>query len=60
MEERGAVLLDTEIILGDPELGYVGQPDKIWLMFNKQKTGRQKRNNAIKELKQKDPLTLFE
>jgi hypothetical protein len=39
MEERGAVLLDTEIVLGDPELGYVGQPDKIWLMFNKQKTG---------------------
>lgn len=35
MEERGAVLLDTEIILGDPELGYVGQPDKIWLIMNK-------------------------
>lgn len=35
MEERGAVLIDTEIILGDPELGYVGQPDKIWLIMNK-------------------------
>ena len=39
MEERGAVLLDTEIVLGDPELGYTGQPDKVWLMFNKEKTG---------------------
>lgn len=38
MEERGAVLLDTEIILGDPELEYTGQPDKGWLMFNKPKT----------------------
>jgi hypothetical protein len=38
MEERGAVLLDTEMILGDPELGYVGQPDKVWLMMNKDKT----------------------
>jgi hypothetical protein len=37
MHERGAVLLDTEMILGDPELGYVGQPDKCWLMMNKQK-----------------------
>lgn len=39
MHERGAVLLDTEMVLGDPELGYVGQPDKVWLMFNKQKDG---------------------
>ena len=39
MEERGAVLLDTEMILGDPELGYTGQPDKVWLMMNKEKTG---------------------
>jgi len=38
MEERGAVLLDTEMVLGDPELGYTGQPDKIWLMMNKAKT----------------------
>jgi hypothetical protein len=35
MEERKATLLDTEIVLGDPELAYVGQPDKIWLMANK-------------------------
>ena len=38
MEERGAILLDTEIVLGDNELGYTGQPDKVWLMFNKDKT----------------------
>jgi len=38
MIERGAVLLDTEIVLGHPELGYTGQPDKIWLMMNRLKT----------------------
>ena len=38
MHERGAVLLDTEIVLGDPELGYTGQPDNMWLMLNKSKT----------------------
>lgn len=38
MEARGAVLLDTEIVMGDPELGYTGQPDKVWLMENKDKT----------------------
>jgi hypothetical protein len=38
MEERGAVLLDTEMVLGDPELGYVGQPDKVWLIMNKSQT----------------------
>jgi len=38
MEERGAVLLDTEMVLGDPELGYTGQPDKIWLIMNRDKT----------------------
>jgi len=35
MIERGAVLLDTEIVLGDPDLGYTGQPDKVWLILNK-------------------------
>jgi len=34
MEERGAVLIDTEMVLGDPELGYTGAPDKIWLIKN--------------------------
>lgn len=38
MLERGAVLLDTEMVLGDPEEGYTGQPDKVWLMENKSKT----------------------
>jgi hypothetical protein len=38
MKDRGAVLLDTEMVLGDPELGYVGQPDKVWLIFNKSMT----------------------
>ena len=39
MEQRGAVLLDTETVLGDPDLGYTGQPDKIWLIENKEKNG---------------------
>lgn len=39
MTERDAVLLDTEMVLGDPELGYTGQPDKIWLMTNKNQDG---------------------
>lgn len=38
MKQRGAVLLDTEIVLGHPELRYVGQPDKMWLIFNKDQT----------------------
>lgn len=39
MNERNTILLDTEIVLGHPELGYTGQPDKVWLVENKQKTG---------------------
>jgi hypothetical protein len=38
MKERGAILLDTELILGDNELGYTGAPDKMWLIENKEKT----------------------
>ena len=38
MIQRGAVLLDTEMVLGDPELGYTGQPDKVWLIMNKEGT----------------------
>lgn len=34
MHRRGAVLLDTEMVLGSAELGYTGQPDKVWLMRN--------------------------
>jgi len=35
MHRRGAVLLDTEMVLGDFDLGYTGQPDKVWLMYDK-------------------------
>lgn len=38
MHERGAVLVDTEMVLGDPTLGYVGQDDNTWIMLNKEKT----------------------
>lgn len=37
MLERGGILLDTEIVLGDPTEQYTGQPDKVWLMMNKEK-----------------------
>jgi len=33
-EHRNLTLLDTEMVLGDPELGYTGQPDKVWLTVN--------------------------
>lgn len=33
-DDRGLVLLDTEIVLGHPELGYTGQGDKVWLTLN--------------------------
>lgn len=36
MHQRGAVLLDTEIVLGSLGLGYFGQPDKVWLILDKQ------------------------
>lgn len=36
MKERGLVLLDTEMVLGDNELGYTGQPDKVWLSMNRE------------------------
>jgi len=38
MEQRGAVLLDTEMVLGHPELEYTGAPDKVWLIMNRDKT----------------------
>jgi hypothetical protein len=34
LEQREVVLLDTEMVLGHPELGYTGQPDKVWLTQN--------------------------
>jgi len=39
LEQRKVVLLDTEIVLGDPDLGYTGQPDKVWLTTNKSGNG---------------------
>ena len=39
MKDRGAVLIDTEMTLGSPELGYTGTPDKLWVMENKEKNG---------------------
>jgi len=33
LKERGCVLIDTEIVLGHPELEYIGQPDKVWLVI---------------------------
>jgi len=39
LKERNAVLLDTEMVLGHPNLGYTGQPDKVWLIENKEKNG---------------------
>jgi len=33
-EKRNLVLLDTEAVLGHPELGYTGQSDKVWLSVN--------------------------
>lgn len=36
MHNRGATLLDTEVVLGSLELGYVGQPDKAWIIENKE------------------------
>ena len=33
-DNRNLVLLDTEMVLGHPKLGYTGQPDKVWLTYN--------------------------
>jgi hypothetical protein len=38
LHERNCVLLDTEMVLGHPILGFTGQPDKIWLVENRDKT----------------------
>jgi len=34
LKQRGCVLLDTEIVLGHPDLGYTGQPDKVWVVIS--------------------------
>lgn len=36
MHRRGAVLLDTEMVLGSADLEYTGQPDKVWLIYNEE------------------------
>jgi hypothetical protein len=33
-EQRNLFLLDTEMVLGHPDLGYTGQPDKTWITLN--------------------------
>lgn len=38
MLNRNCCLVDTEMVLGDPELGYTGQPDKVWLSYTKDKS----------------------
>ena len=38
LKERGCILIDTEMVLGHPDLEYTGQPDKVWLIMNKTKT----------------------
>ena len=32
LKERGCELIDTEMVLGHPDLEYTGQPDKVWLV----------------------------
>ncbi len=38
MIDNGGVLIDTEVVMGDPILGYTGQADKFWIVCNKEKT----------------------
>ena len=33
LKQRGCILIDTEMVLGHPELEYTGQPDKVWLVI---------------------------
>ena len=37
MKERGAESLDTELVMGHPNEGFVGQCDNAWIMMNKEK-----------------------
>jgi hypothetical protein len=37
MLRSGAVLIDTEVVMGDPNLGYIRE-DKFWIVCNKEKT----------------------
>ena len=37
-KQRNLFLLDTEMVLGHPDLGYTGQPDKTWITLNSDAT----------------------
>ena len=37
-KQRNLFLLDTEMVLGHPDLGYTGQPDKTWITLNNDAT----------------------
>jgi hypothetical protein len=55
MESRGCIIIDTEVILGSPILGYVGQADNIWVCLTKDKNNvgfliTDHKTNAIKNL----------
>ena len=55
MKERGCILIDTEVTLGSPELGYVGQGDDLWISVTKDKNSfgflwSDHKTNAVKNL----------
>ena len=59
MKQRDCVLLDTEMVLGHPELGFTGQPDKIWLTKNSKGDGfgfliTDWKSNQIKNFQEKE------
>lgn len=59
MKHRGCVLLDTEMVLGHPDLGFTGQPDKIWLTKNSKGDGfglliTDWKTNQIKNFQEKE------
>ncbi len=59
MKQRGCVLLDTEMVLGHPDLGFTGQPDKIWLTKNSKGDGfglliTDWKTNQIKNFQEKE------
>lgn len=55
MGERGCVLVDTEVTLGSPALGYTGQGDDLWVCLTKDKKSvgilwTDHKSNAVKNL----------
>lgn len=58
MDKRGCLLVETEVTLGSPELGFVGQGDNLWVTLNKDKNSigfvwTDHKTNAIKNLEPK-------